>query len=70
MSEEVLSKNQFKRNYTHNARELRRTSTSLSRQGPSERLWAMADYHALQGNRNEEIEYREAAKLAAGHDGR
>jgi hypothetical protein len=68
MSDEVLSKNQFKRNYTHNAHELRRTSTSLSRQGSADQLWEMADYHALKGNRNEEIEYREAAKRAEGHN--
>jgi hypothetical protein len=69
MSEEVLSRHQFKDTYSRPRSRLRAAAKSLSRQGPADRLWEMADYHALQGNRNEEIEYREAAKLAAGHDG-
>ena len=63
MTEHVLHPGQFKDNYSRPKRYLNKAAKSLSTQGTPERLWEMADYHAIKGHRNEEIEYREAARL-------
>lgn len=49
--------------YDRGGRELNRMARRLAPQGDADRLWEMADYHAVKGNRNEENEYRAAAKL-------
>jgi hypothetical protein len=57
-----LHPKQFPR-YTRPGTALNADARKLARQGDAETLWEMADYHALQGNWNDEEAYRRAARL-------
>jgi hypothetical protein len=52
--------------YTRPGYALNAAARKLAPQGTAEQLWEMADYHALKGNRNDEEEYRRAARLREG----